>query len=209
MVMIVQGDTNMFNAMVYGAERHPNTMQYLQSQVQQFSGALTEFGQAFFTGAQQLHDTFNSSEAMRAARAAVRRFDSLFMPDRIQTIEKLGHLQNAPVAMQRWIMAQEDMRQLYLGQRCDGYSDTYQNVWGNDWKVDHYDWRLIHQGVMMEVKTDDFDGHVMHHWLADVAEGDRPLVFGEQSDILNTHDVVKAYVELGLDDPSDKRGNKL
>jgi hypothetical protein len=205
MVMIVQGDTNVFNALVYGAERHPNTMQYLQNQASQFSGALTEFGQTFMQGAQQLYETFNSSEAMRAARAAVRKFDAIFLPDRIQMLETIGNLQHAPLTMQRYIMAEPTVRRYFLTQRVDGYSDTYQNVWGNDWKVDHYDWRQIHNGVMEETE----EGHVMHHWLDDVLEGDRPLHFGEKVDAIHSGESAAAYIELGREDPTDKRNNKL
>jgi hypothetical protein len=205
MVMIVTGDTALFNGLVYGMERNPGTMQYLQNQAAQFSGALTEFGQSFFQGVQVLHDTFNSSEAMRAARAAIRRFDSMFLPDKVQTLEKLGHLQNAPIVMQRWIMAHDATRKMYHDQRLDGYSATYVDMWPSDRNLDHVDWRMIHNGVMMETE----DGHVMQHWLDDVQEGDVALRFEQQSEILNTHDVQDAYIELGQEDFTDRAGGKL
>jgi hypothetical protein len=205
MVTIVQGDTNLFNGLVYGMERNPGTVAYLQQQAQQFSGALTEFGQSFVQGVQALHDTFNSSEAIRLARAALRRFDALLLPDRIQTIEKLGHLQNAPIAMQRWIMAHDGTRKMFHEQRLDGYSATYVDMWPSSRNLDHVDWRMIHDGVMMETE----DGHVMHHWLDDVQEGDTALRFDQKCDILNTHEVQDAYIELGQDDFTDRAGGKL
>lgn len=209
MALVIQGDTNVFNALVYGQERHPGTMAYLQGQMQSFTGALTDFGKQFMTNAQAVYDQFNSTEAIRAARAAIRRFDSLFLPDRIQYLDNIGNIQNAPLAMQRWIMAEDSVRKLYHEQRVDGYSDTYIDYYVNRRNFEHYDWRLIHNGIAQEVTTDEFDGHVYHHFLAEVEEGDRPLTFDEQVDILNTHDVVKAYVAMGKEDPTSKCGGKL
>jgi hypothetical protein len=205
MVMIVQGDNNLFKGLVYGVDRNPGTMAYLQQQAQHFSGALTDFGQQFAQGVQALHDSFNSSEAMRIARAALRRFDAMFLPDKIMYLESLGNLQNAPIAMQRWIMAHDGTRKMYHEQRLDGYSATYQDMWPSQRNLDHVDWRMIHNGIMMETE----DGHVMTHWLDDVQEGDVTLRFDQQCDILDTHAVQDAYIELGQDDFTDRSGGKL
>jgi hypothetical protein len=211
MAMIIQGDANAFNALVYGVDRRPSTVAYLQNQMAAFStGSLTEFGKQFVTTAQQVYDSFNSSEAVRAAKAAIRRFDAMYLPDHIQYIEKLNHLQNAPVTMQRWIMAQPDLRKLYHEQRVDGYSDTYVDLYWGRTDFEHYDWRLVHNGVMEEVTTDELDGHITRHWLAeDIVPGDRELTMDEKTDILNTHDVIKAYVEMGVYDPTSKANNKM
>ena len=210
MALVITGDANAYNALVYGTDRHPGTMAYLQNQIASFSmGALTDFGKQFMQSAQGIYDSFNSSEAMRAARAAIRRFDAMFLPDRIQYIERLSHIQNAPVAMQRWIMAEPSLRKLYHEQRVDGYSDTYVDQYWGRRDLEHYDWRLIHNGVMEEVTTDDFDGHITHHFLAELVDGDRELTMDEKTDILNTHDVIRAYVEMGIDDPTSKAGNKM
>lgn len=206
MVMIVQGNSQTFNSLVYGAQKHPGTLSFLENQVQQFSGALTEFGQAFFNSAKHLYESFNSSEAMRIARAATRKFDSLFMSDKIQSIWDLGRLQHAPLTMQRWIMAQEDVRTLYHQQRCDGYSQTYFDVEPGRRGVEQYDWRRIHHGVVQD--TED-GGWVVHHYLDEIHEGDRELEFEEKVDILNTHDVIRAYVEMGQDDPTSKWNERL
>lgn len=210
MAMVITGDANAFNALVYGTERHPGAVQYLQSQMASFNmGSLTEFGKQFVASATQIYDSFNSAEALRSARAAIRRFDAMFLPDRIQSIEKLNHLQNAPLAMQRWIMTDPVVRKYYHEQRIDGYSDTYvDNYWGRK-DLEHYDWRILHEGVFEEVQTEDMDGHVYRHFLAEVNDGDRALTMDEKTDALNTCDVARAYVELGEYDPTSKSNNKM
>lgn len=205
MALVITGDANAYNALVYGTDRHPGTMAYLQNQLASFqTGALTDFGKQFLSSAQQIYDSFNSSEAMRAARAAIRRFDAIFMPDRIQYIDKLSHLQNAPVAMQRWVMTHPGTRDLYHKQLIDGYSDTYvDNYWGRT-DLEHYDWRLVNNGVMQETE----DGHVTRHFLAELEEGDRELTMDEKSDIFNTWDVQEIHIAQGVEDFTSKAGNK-
>jgi hypothetical protein len=206
--IVIQGDANAFNALVYGQERHPGTVAYLQQQLSSFTGALTDFGQQFVQSAQAIYDTFNSAEAVRAARAAVRRFDSLLLPDRIQYLDKIGHLQNAPVAMQRWVMTHPATRELYHKQLIDGYSDTYIDHYWNRTKFEHYDWRVLMNGVMQEVKTDDMDGHITYHFLAELQEGDREPTMDETTDALNTWDVQDVIIEQGIEDFTSKAGCK-
>ncbi len=208
MALVITGDANAFNALVYGQERHPGTVAYLQNQLSSFTGALTDFGKEFVARAAAVYDTFNSAEAMRSARAAIRRFDALFMPDRIQYIDKIGHLQNAPMTMQRWVMAHPGTRELYHKQLIDGYSDTFIDHYHNRTKFEHYDWRLLNNGMMQEVKTADMDGHVTYHFLAEVQEGDRELTMDEKTDVLNTWDVQEIYIEQGVEDFTSKAGNK-
>lgn len=205
MALVITGDSNAYNALVYGTDRHPGTMAYLQNQLSSFSmGALTDFGKQFLSSAQTIYDSFNSSEAMRAARAAIRRFDAIFLPDRIQYIEKLSHLQNAPPVMQRWVMTHPGTRDLYHKQLIDGYSDTYVDHYWNRKGLEHYDWRLLHNGVMQETP----DGHVTYHFLAEVEDGDREPTMDEKSDVFNTWDVQDIHIEQGVEDFTSKAGNK-
>jgi hypothetical protein len=206
MVMIVQGDTNMFNSLVYGAQKHPGTLAFLENQVSQFGGALTEFGQAFFNSAKTLYDNFNSSEAMRIARAATRKFDSLFASDTIQTIWDLGRLQHAPLTMQRWIMAEPTTRTLFHQQRCDGYSGSYVDMEPGRVGEDHYDYRRVYSDVVQD--TED-GGWVVNHYLDEILEGDAEPEFDQKVDIIDTHAFAKAHAEAGREDHTSKWNEML
>ncbi|MBB5409344.1 hypothetical protein HDG34_003285 [Paraburkholderia sp. HC6.4b] len=205
-MMLTAGDESDFDALVYGGSKHPGTIAYLQKQLEPFSGGLTEFGRQFAGSARNLFDAFNGSEAMRLARAAVRRVDSLFMSDTIQTIWDIGRLQNAPLTMQRWIMAEPETRRLYHQQRCDGYSESYVDMDPGLSGEDHYDWRRIHDGVAQETA----DGQVVfeQYW-EPLRDGDRHLELDEQSDIIATHEFARAYALAGKEDHTSKEGGML
>ncbi|WP_144106653.1 hypothetical protein [Paraburkholderia sp. BCC1886] len=206
MVMFVQGDSATFNSLVYGAQKHPGTMAFLENQVQQFTGALTEFGQQFVQSAAGLFNTFNGSEAMRIARAAHRKLDSLFMSDTIQSIWDIGRMQHAPLAMQRWIMAEPTTRRLYHQQRIDGFSETYVDMEPGRVGEDHYDYRLLMNGVLQD--TED-GGWMVRHYLDDLHAGDVEPAFDQKVDIFDTFANLRAYIEAGKEDPTSKWNEKM
>lgn len=208
MVQVVFGGAQDFDALLYG-ERHPGTMQYLQNQVNsvmEMSRTLTDAGRQFFSTAQDLYDKFNSAEAMRLARAAVRRVGSIFQRDEIRSIWELGQLQNAPLTMQRWIMAEPTVRRMYHEQRCDGYSDTYVDNHPGQIGRDHYDYRRVMDGILVDSEEHDWKATV---YFDDLLEGDRELTLDEKIDILSTWDVVASMMKEGSEDPTSAFGNKL
>jgi hypothetical protein len=207
MMLTASGD-NEFDALVYGARKHPGTIAYLQKQLEPFrsGGGLTEFGRQFADTARSLYESFNGSEAMRLARAAIRRAGALYMSDTIQSIWELGRLQNAPVAMQRWIMAEPETRRLFHQQRCDGFSDTYIDVEPGAIGEAHYDWRRIHDGLAQ--KTADGELVFEQYWER-LKEGDRHLELDEQSDIIATHSFARAHALAGTEDHTSNEGGML
>lgn len=208
MANIVYGDTMAFDALAYG-EKHPGTLQYLHSQVAQLpqiSQTLTDAGRAFMSNAQEIFDQYNSAEALRLARAAINKASSLFQSNTIRPMFVIAELQNAPLIMQRFIMAEPLTRQLFHEQRIDGFSGTYVDLQPGAVGEDHYDYRRVMDGVLVD---DDENDWKVTTYLDDLAEGDRDLTFDEKIDILSTWDWVRAYLKHGEDDPTSSSGGKL
>lgn len=210
MVQVVIGDTDDFNALVYGAQAHPGTLNYLENQFSGFSQTLTDAGKQFFSNARQMFEHFHGSEAVRIARAAIRKAGSLFQRDEIRSIWDLGQLQQAPLTMQRYIMANPVVRERFNQQTCDGYSETYKDWYPNTIGLDHYDYRRVMDGVVQELPEDDPDGDwVCREHIEDLVEGDRALTTEEKADIFSTWDAVEALMEMGGEDPTSPFANKL
>ena len=206
MVQVVMGGTQDYNALVYGM-KHPGTMQYLENQVANISQNLTEAGRSFYANARQLYEQINGSEALRMARAAIRMAGNVFQQDCIMSIWELAQLQNAPLTMQRWIMANPVVREVYHEQRCDGYSDTYVDMSPKDIGVNHYDYRRVMNGVVVD--DEETGGWKSTIWIDDLIEGDRELEIEERDQILNTWEMVSAIMQLGDRDPTSASGGKL
>lgn len=205
MIRVSYGDATDFDALLYG-NKHPNTIQYLQAEASNVSPILSDGRASFFANMHDLVERANGEEAMRLARAAIRKAGSLFQPDRIKSIWDLGGLQTAPMTMQRWIMAEPTVREMYHEQRCDGFADTYIDMEPGKIGDEHYDYRRVMQGIVVDDPENDWRATI---YLDDIAAGDRELELDEQIDILNTWDVVAALMNYGIDDPTSVFGSKL
>lgn len=206
------GDTNSFNAMLY-TPKHSATLNFLENQVNrltEYGSSLTEAGKSFFANTAQMFNTFNGAEALRLARAAVKRIDNVFQSNEIKYISELPDIQNASLNMQRWIMANPIVRELYNNQRCDGYSDTYADMSPGTIGESHYDYRRITEGLVREVVGEDgITDDVTTFYFDDLHEGDRELNIDEQMDILNTWDIIESYIKNGKSDPTSLFNNNL
>jgi hypothetical protein len=141
---------------------------------------------------------------MALARNAIRSARGLLTPNVIQPLVSYEEFQIAQPVMQRYIMAQPDIRQLFFDQRCDGFSDTYVDQQPGKIGETHYDYRRVMNGMMVE-EGEDF---VVHHYLDELREGDRELTFHEQVDILSTWQVMSMFMQEKKD-PTNIYGGKL
>jgi hypothetical protein len=212
MIKIITGGTEEFNALVYG-HKHPQTQMYLEQQAQQanaylttYSATLNDAGRAFFTQAQEMYDRFNGAEAQRVVQAALAKAGGVLQPETIRDLWQISDVQNAPLVMQRFIMANPVVRDLYHQQRIDGYSDTYLDMEPNSKGLDHYDYRRVVTGMVMD---DEEHGWKVVTCFDELKEGDRELQIEEKAAILSVWDLVEARIKDGRDDPTSKSGGSL
>jgi hypothetical protein len=206
MQQLTYGASDAFNALVYG-EQHPSTVEFLRSQFNNATGLLTDAARSFYERAHKTFEHFNSNAAMTFARNAIQTLTggNISGIDRIFYLSELAQLQQANLVMQRWLMANPMVRERYLDQRLDGYSDTYINIHGNDIGWRHYDFRVATNGVMQI--NDDGDA-VWTEYPEELREGDRDLTLLEQIDIRDSWNAMNVLMHLG-DDPTDPTGGQL
>jgi hypothetical protein len=108
--------------------------------------------------------------------------------------------------MQRWVMANPMVRELYHKQRCDGYSSTYTDVSPGDIKENHYDYRRTTDGVMLETTEGDY---VTKWYIEELLPSDRHLTNSEKIDIINTWTVVNNALMMKELDPTCNNGGML
>lgn len=200
MATLVQGGEAAAASLMYG-EPHPNTMQFFQNQVQSASSNLTEAGQNFMDRARTLFDSFSNSDSLRLARAARRAVNSIWDDDSIRQLVDIGQMQWSGPTMQRWIMASPFVRERYHNQTLEGYDGSYVDNAENDIGEDHYDYRRVTNGILMETETGDYEATT---YFEDIYNGDRELEFDEQVDILMTWHNVKQKILEGKEDPTSR-----
>lgn len=201
MAVIVRGGPDVFATMAFGTT-HPSTMQFIQQQAQQLSETMSAAGQAFVDRGRELFERYHGHEAMRLAKAAMRAAQHLFQQDIIQPLMSISALQQAQPVMQRWIMACPEVRNMYNMQRCDGYSDTYIDMNPGTAGKDHYDYRKVTDGLLIEGgEDDDYDWRRVTT-VTDINEDDVTLTISEKSDILTMWDLISTMMKSGKEDPT-------
>lgn len=207
MARVFVGGDEYFNA-ITGGTPHQGTINFIQGQFLKPSANLTEAGRVFHEKAKISVDQALNSSAMRLAQAAVRKLDNLWGEDTITYLRTIGAIQQAPIVMQRYIMAQPAIRKLYNAQKCDGYSDTYIDVYPGTIGNDHYDYRRVMDGVITfaTVPSDSSDAELPSWesvtYLDELNIDDNDLLFESQVDIIDTWNVIENHLNAEKDDPT-------
>lgn len=197
-------DVNTFDYLLF-PEQHHNNASYVHQQFEQFSNTLTDAGRRFMENAKSVYQQIVESDAANLARLAIRNAKALFQPNHILPLLDIDSLQTASPLMQRYVMAQPDIRQMRYENRCDGFSDSYVDLEPGKIGDQHYDYRRVVNGMIQ----DDDDGWFVKTYAEDLREGDRELATDEKACILQTWDVVKLFVQAGVQDPTNAWGGKL
>jgi len=206
MVQVIHGGSDAFDMLLY-PEQSPLTYQYLQDKMSRFSETLTQAGSRFIEGSRQLFEQVQNSDLIRRTKAAIRSAKAYFHPNMIRPLETLEELQSATLVMQRWVMAQPDIRRLYHRQLVDGYNETYVDMHPGQVGVEHYDYRRVMSGV--GVDTEDGEEWRATVYSDDLVEGDRELDFGEKVDVLRTWEIVAMYAKARREDPTNIYGGDM
>lgn len=205
---IVYGGDEAFDALIYrNNQQNAQHQAFIQQRLDNLISNQSGMGNFdFFQKAKEMYDRIYSSEAMTIARAAIAQVGHMFQEDNIRFLNTLVDIQNAPRTMQRWIMANPVVREKYHAQQCDGYSDTYVDVFPGLLKEHHYDYRRVMNHVVQE---DEQHGWSVSHYVEDIFDGDRELELFEKAHILNTWEVIEGFMHAGDSDPTSVWNSKL
>lgn len=205
MAHVIAGGSEMFDAAAYG---NPNASiyQFIDHHARQISSNLTSAAQTFFQTTKDVYRKVDMSEAMRLARAVTRRVKSLWQPDGIYPLTEIGEFQNANLAMQRWIMAEPTVRTLFHKQLCDGYSDSYVDIYPGVVGDAHYDYRRVMDGVIVPHEERGWDATT---YMEDLIPDDVELDLSEKVDIRASWEFIKTHFSKREDDPTSKYNSKL
>ncbi len=193
-----------FDSLVYSSPNQ-QTLNYLKNKASVISDTLTEQGRLFMQKAGNLLDHFSSNYYIDMARRVISDVKGNFESPHVIRLLDIESMRKASLVMQRWVMANPTVRQMYHSQRLDGYYDTYTDVHGKVSKDDHYDYRRVMDGVM-QIDEDDWHSTI---YIEPLLEGDRDLTHAEKMDILFTWNKMDMILAQMKDDPTSVDGSSL
>lgn len=206
--VIPSGNIHSFDYILF-PEQHPASRNYIYEQFNNISQAMTNIGKEFLEESKHIYQQINDSNVIRVAKSALRSAKNLFSHNTIGFIDTLEAMQNAQPMMQRYIMAEPTIRDLYQQQLCNGYSDSYVDTFPNTIKENHYDYRKVMTGMIQDMVTEDgTDTWCSSNYYDELIPDDKPLDVMERFDIINTWTLMKMFIDNG-DDPTDVYGSKL
>lgn len=203
MAQIVIGNDEVFNALISGPPQQ-RTIDFVRNQFNNYnqSAVMSVAERKFYEQASVCVEQAVNSNAMRLAQSAARKLKHGWDPESIRYLPTIGEIQFAPVKMQRYIMANPTVRQLYHQGKIDGYSDTYADRDPGLRADDHYDYRRVMNGIIVESEQEDPDltTWTATSWWDDIDEADSELLPEQQFDILDTWDTCEELLESSTED---------
>lgn len=205
MASFVDGGSLAFDQMMYAPKSRDN-LEFLQNRSQHITQNLTEAGRNFFQGARDTWNDFFGEGAARLARAVTRTVASLWETNVVRALETIGQMQNAPLVMQRGIMSDPYIKEMYLKQKIDGYSDTYVNRYGDTQGHDNYDYRRVNDGIVLEKEGGGWEAWTYFEELEDSEDA---LYFDQQVEMLHSIGNIVRMIRRGKDDPTSRFNSSL
>jgi hypothetical protein len=188
-----------------GGQLDQSTTGWLQEKSQTLRSTLSETAQGFFDTARNMYSMISVSDAAQALRNLTSKLANVWSTNSIYATTTLAELQTAGPVMQRYIMAQPELRKMYLNQEVEGYGESYVNYHGDSLGVNHYDWRR----VMDTIVTVEDKHYSFTNYAERMADGEEPLTLHEKIDILKAWNSVQHYLDVADEDPTSTCGAKL
>lgn len=205
MFQVINGGQAEFDSLVYG-QSHPGTVEFLRGQVQAATNMFSSIGTTFQSSINNMFEKFHGSEAQRLAKIVHRKITNIFTADVIRPLWEIEEFHQAQLGMQRWVMANPMVRDLYHQQLCDGYSTTYVDMQPGAVGEKQRDYRLVMDGI---AQVDDDGVMRMEHYFEDHGPDETPFMLADQVDIISSWDAVEYYLKKKDRDPVSPWGDSL
>jgi len=181
-----------------------DTTSWLQQRSQQLMGQISGAGRAFIESSRSLYQMVNETQAAQMLRNLGTKHQDAWRQSTIARLESIEAVQTANPVMQRWIMANPNVRKRYLNQELEGYAESYVNHHGDTVGQEHYDYRRVMTGIMERPREDE-------DWKVRIfcdpsARDDQQLTIWQRKDILNTWAFIDTLLEEAEEDPTSEYG---
>lgn len=158
---------------------------YLQSQLAAMPAVYNSFTQRIRDAVTTSYNYVNDALVKYGIINCLQGNNINIVDNYIHEINSFQGLQQANPTMQRWIMSHPQVRELYHEQNLDGYSDSYQNVFGKEVGEDDYNYRRVMSGKFVDLPDGSYKRVI---YCDDLMPGDRELEYHEKVAIRSTWD---------------------
>lgn len=182
-----------------------HTTNWLTQRSEALMSTVSATTQNWFNKARTFYTTIAESDAIQALRNMTVKADVSWKGNNIHFCNSIEQLQVANPIMQRYIMAEPRLRDMYLNDSVEGYVGSYENFHGDAIGVSHYDYRRVTDGIVMV-----HDDHaVVNEFYELIPDSDKELDIFQKADIIRTWNMVNRALDACEMDPTSPIGNLL
>lgn len=206
MAIAIYADDEEFGAMHYGVPRSEDRAA-IRDRMENTARSYGLGGSDLFQRAVNRFESFDFERIERKLAAVVRKVSHAFDRDMIRPMVKIGQFQQAGPDQQRWLAANPRAQRLLEKDMMHGWRETFTNHYKGQVGEDNPDYQAVMDGLVV---IDD-DGWKATQYLTIRDDDNRgPLGFADQTIVRDSMWAnFNAYLDAGVDDPSDENNGSL
>lgn len=201
-VDVMRGGDYGANALIY-KPLSLDTSMYLQRHLNSTLQSIRNVGSNFVNAVKGLYDRFSSSDAINRAKMYLQNAGMHLSQDTIYPVKYDRYMVN--LIMQKYIMCNPQVSDLYKKNKCYGFQDTYLDPEPNSYGKDRFDYQRVMNGWLEFENDEQGTGYFNHYSNSDI---EKSLSTLDQIAIRDTWDVVARLIAEGVD-PTHPDGGKL
>ena len=157
---VIHGGSVAANALLYN-EPDSRLKEYISNNLAMAMDATRSIGSGFINTVESMYNKFNNSEIVNAATMILYNAGTHLSQDAIHYV-RYENVHNANLIMQRYILANPTIYNLYQNNMCHGYADTFiDNVSRDTLLEDRIEYQQVMDGLLQFDKEDE--GYVHHY----------------------------------------------
>lgn len=167
-------------------------LDYLGEMNERAGRFVSESANRFLERSQNLRERRDSSDIRRMARAIKERVNHFWQEDTIRSLTRVEDIQNAPRTMERWVMANPNVRTRVRQGILDGYNLSYEDEDPEATPERHIDYKRVMDGSWE-------DEHYVQYWDERLEDEELKVSFQDKMAIKSTW----AISDVGLSERRD------
>ncbi len=198
----ISGDADDFTAAI-GSLPSKRVIRGIEQMADRFDDLLSGSSRGFFerTRERTRERRLTVDRFKRKARAVRRATENLFRSDDIRLLDCIGDFQHAPSDQLRFLMAEPTIRKRYKANRCAGYDDRYIDVEPDMIGEDHYDYRVLYDGVARHHDDGTFGARF---YPQELRHSNDELDFEDRVDLVLSNERLRWWMDQEDEDPTSR-----
>lgn len=150
---VVGGGEYGANALLY-KPLSQQTLSYLNDRLNSTLDRMKDIGGLFTQSVRSLYDKYNSREAIQRAKMVLHGAGVHLAQDIIYPVS-YDQYHNINLLMQRYVISQPDVNDMYVRNLCYGFEDTFEDPEPGTYGEDRYDYQRVMSGVLQFEENGD------------------------------------------------------